>query len=79
MAISFNVPESPTNYVNSLTDFLGVDYNNPLETDIRHSPKMINMIRNNGFLKKRKGVKIKTKIADKPIYGLWQYDVPDEN
>ncbi len=79
MAISFNVPESPTNYVNSLTEFLGVDYNNPLETDIRHSPKMINMIRNNGFLKKRKGVKIKTKIADKPIYGLWQYDVPDED
>lgn len=79
MALSFDVPKSPTNFVNSMTEFLGVDYNNPLETDIRHSPKMINMFRQNGYMKKRHGLKIRKHIDDAPIYGIWQYDVPDED
>lgn len=79
MALSFEVPKSPTNFVNSMTEFLGVDYNNPLETDIRHSPKMINMFRQNGYMKKRHGLKIRKHVDNAPIYGIWQYDVPDED
>lgn len=79
MAVSFKVPESPATFLNSLTEFLGVDYNNPLDLDVRHSPKMENMILENGYLHKRHGLKIKRKIADKPIYGIWQYDVPSDD
>ena len=78
MAVNFKVPESPATFLNSLTEFLGVDYNNPLELDVRHSPKMMNMILENGYLHKRHGLKIKRKIADKPVYGIWQYDVPSD-
>ena len=78
MAVSFKVPESPATFLNSLTEFLGVDYNNPLDLDVRHSPKMINMILENGYMHKRNGVKIKKHIDNKPIYGIWQYDVPSD-
>ena len=79
MAVSFEVPESPATFLNSLTEFLGVDYNNPLDLDVRHSPKMMNMILENGYLHKRHGLKIKKRINNKPIYGIWQYDVPSDN
>lgn len=79
MAKTFEIPESPKTYNNSLTEFLGVDYNNPLDSDVRHSPKMWNMIQQSGYLKKRYGVKIKKHIANAPIYGIWQYDVPADS
>lgn len=78
MAHNFQIPQSPTTYTYSFTDFLGVDYNNPFDSDIRHSPKMINMILQNGYLKKRYGLKIKTHIDDAPIYGIWNYDIPSD-
>ncbi len=63
MAKQFNIPQAPTTYTYTFTDFLGVDYNNPFDSDIRHSPKMINMILENGYLKKRHGLKIKLFIV----------------
>ena len=78
MAHSFQIPQSPTTYNYIFTDFLGVDYNNPFDMDVRHSPKMINMILENGYLKKRHGLKIKTKIDNGVIHGIWNYDVPGD-
>lgn len=79
MARTFEIPQSPKTYRSSLVDFLGVDYNNPLDADIRHSPNMMNMMNRSGYLKKRNGVKIKKHIDDAPIYGIWQYDVPSDS
>lgn len=78
MAHSFQIPESPTTYNYIFTDFLGVDYNDPFDMDVRHSPKMVNMILENGYLKKRHGLKIKTKIGNGVIHGIWNYDVPGD-
>ena len=78
MAHSFQIPQSPTTYNYTFTDFLGVDYNDPFDMDVRHSPKMNNMILENGYLKKRFGLKIKTKIDNAPIHGIWNYDVPGD-
>ena len=64
MAKHFDIPQAPTTYTYTFTDFLGVDYNNPFDSDIRHSPKMINMILENGYLKKRHGLKIKLFIVE---------------
>lgn len=79
MAISFNIPQSPRTYIYSMTDFLGVDYNDPLDMSMKHSPKMYNMLSKNGYLKKRYGLKIKLHITNDPIYGIWQYDVPSDS
>lgn len=79
MAKSFNVPQSPTVYTYGFTDFLGVDYNNPLDVDGRHSPNMKNMILESNYLKKRYGLKIKMHISNAPIYGIWNYDVPSDS
>ena len=79
MAKSFDVPQSPTVYTYGFTDFLGVDYNNPLDIDGRHSPNMKNMILESNYLKKRYGLKIKMHIANAPIYGIWNYDVPSDS
>lgn len=79
MAVSFNVPQSPTTFTHSFSGFLGVDYNDPISMDVRHSPKMMNMILQNNYLKKRHGLKIKIHIDDAPIYGIWNYDVPSDN
>ena len=78
MAHSFQIPQSPTTYNYVFNDFLGVDYNNPFDMDVRHSPKMKNLILENGYLKKRHGLKIKMKIDDAPIHGIWNYDVPGD-
>ena len=75
MAKSFDVPQSPTVYTYGFTDFLGVDYNNPLDIDGRHSPNMKNMILESNYLKKRYGLKIKMHVDNAPIYGIWNYDV----
>ena len=64
MAKHFDIPQAPTTYTYTFTDFLGVDYNNPFDSDIRHSPKMLNMILENGYLKKRHGLKIKLFITN---------------
>src|SRR5574344_219978 len=79
MAKNFDVPQSPTVYTYGFTDFLGVDYNNPLDIDVRHSPKMKNMILESNYLKKRYGLKIKMHIDNAPIYGIWNYDVPSDS
>ena len=79
MAKSFDVPQSPTVYTYGFTDFLGVDYNNPLDVDGRHSPNMKNMILESNYLKKRYGLKIKMHIDNSPIYGIWNYDVPSDS
>ena len=79
MAKSFDVPQSPTVYTYGFTDFLGVDYNNPLDVDGRHSPNMKNMILESNYLKKRYGLKIKMHVANAPIYGIWNYDVPSDS
>lgn len=79
MAKNFDVPQSPTVYTYGFTDFLGVDYNNPLDVDVRHSPKMKNMILESNYLKKRYGLKIKMHISNAPIYGIWNYDVPSDS
>lgn len=80
MSMRFNIPASPKTYRNALVDFLGVDKNNPLDMDVRHSPKLINYMKSkNGRLKKRYGLKIKTNVSSAPIYGIYQYDVPDED
>ena len=78
MAHSFDIPQSPTTYNYVFTDFLGVDYNDPFDMDVRHSPKMKNMILENGYLKKRYGLKIKMRIDNAPIHGIWNYDVPGD-
>ena len=78
MAHSFEIPQSPTTYTYSFNDFLGVDFNNPFDSDVRHSPKMKNMILENGYLKKRHGLKIKMKIDTGAIHGIWNYDVPGD-
>lgn len=78
MAIRFDIPESPTTYTYTFTDFLGVDYNDPFDCDVRHSPNMNNFILENGYLKKRHGLKIKMHIDDAPIHGIWNYDVPGD-
>ena len=79
MANSFNVPESPTTFSHSITNFLGVDYNDPIYSDARHSPNMKNMILENNYLKKRYGLKIKMHVDNAPIYGIWNYDVPSDD
>lgn len=79
MAKTFNVPQSPTVYTYGFTDFLGVDYNNPLDVDGRHSPNMKNMILESNYLKKRYGLKIKMHVDNAPIYGIWNYDVPSDS
>lgn len=79
MAKSFDVPQSPTVYTYGFTDFLGVDYNNPLDVDGRHSPNMKNMILESNYLKKRYGLKIKMHVDNAPIYGIWNYDVPSDS
>lgn len=79
MAKSFDVPQSPTVYTYGFTDFLGVDYNNPLDVDGRHSPNMKNMILESNYLKKRYGLKIKMHVDNAPIYGVWNYDVPSDS
>lgn len=79
MAKTFDVPQSPTVYTYGFTDFLGVDYNNPLDIDGRHSPNMKNMILENNYLKKRYGLKIKMHVDNAPIYGIWNYDVPSDS
>ena len=78
MAKHFDIPQAPTTYTYTFTDFLGVDYNNPFDMDIRHSPKMKNMILEDGYLKKRHGLKIKMFIGDGRIHGIWNYDVPGD-
>ena len=79
MAKQFNIPQAPTTYTYTFTDFLGVDYNNPFDSDIRHSPKMLNMILENGYLKKRHGLKIKLFIDNARIHGIWNYDIPSDD
>lgn len=79
MAKTFDVPQSPTVYTYGFTDFLGVDYNNPLDIDGRHSPNMKNMILESNYLKKRYGLKIKMHVDNAPIYGIWNYDVPSDS
>ena len=79
MAHSFQIPQSPTTYNYTFTDFLGVDYNDPFDMDVRHSPKMNNMILENGYLKKRHGLKIKLFIDNARIHGIWNYDIPSDD
>src|SRR5574344_1801923 len=79
MAKNFDVPQSPTVYTYGFTDFLGVDYNNQLDVDVRHSTNMKNMILESNYLKKRYGLKIKIHIDNAPIYGIWNYDVPSDS
>ena len=79
MAKTFDVPQSPAVYTYGFTDFLGVDYNNPLDIDGRHSPNMKNMILESNYLKKRYGLKIKIHVDNAPIYGIWNYDVPSDS
>ena len=79
MAKTFDVPQSPAVYTYGFTDFLGVDYNNPLDIDGRHSPNMKNMILESNYLKKRYGLKIKMHVDNAPIYGIWNYDVPSDS
>ena len=73
MAKHFDIPQAPTTYTYTFTDFLGVDYNNPFDSDIRHSPKMINMILENGYLKKRHGLKIKLFVVNGRIDCIWNF------
>lgn len=77
MALNFNIPSSPRTYTIGYKDFLGVDLNNSLDMDVRHSPNMYNMINRFGYLKKRYGVKIKLHVDSAPIYGIYQYDIND--
>ena len=79
MAKQFEIPQSPTNYTYTFTDFLGVDYNNPFDMDVRHSPKMKNMILENGYLRKRHGLKIKKRLSNAKIHGIWNYDIPGDS
>lgn len=79
MAKQFEIPQAPINYTYTFTDFLGVDYNNPFDMDIRHSPNMNNLILENGYLRKRHGLKIKLFIDNARIHGIWNYDVPGDS
>lgn len=46
MAVSFNVPSSPSKSVLTVREFLGVDFtNSPTTVDIKKSPNAVNMIR----------------------------------
>ncbi|MBO5472672.1 MAG: hypothetical protein J6A08_02620 [Lachnospiraceae bacterium] len=46
MAVTFNVPSSPSKSVLTVNEFLGVDFtNSPTTVDIKKSPNAVNMIR----------------------------------
>lgn len=73
----FNVPASPTTHVFSLSDLLGVDYNDTV-VDNKRSPKMTNLVNNNGFLESRYGHKILMKVDNANINGVWNIDARSE-
>lgn len=73
----YNIPNVPNSYLYSLTDLLGVDYNDTV-ADNRRSPNMTNLVNNNGFLESRKGHKILAHIANAPINGVWNVDANND-
>ena len=73
----YDIPNVPKSYLYSLTDLLGVDYNDTV-ADNRRSPNMTNLVNNNGFLESRKGHKILAHVADAPINGVWNIDANND-
>lgn len=74
----FEIPNSPTRYIYYLSDFLGVDYSNPMELQANHATEMKNMIYKNGYLAKRNGLKIKLDLGSGNINGMWQFDISSD-
>lgn len=50
----FDVPKGPAQYIETLSDFLGVDYTSASPSK-RRSPNMVNLTNNRGFLETRMG------------------------
>ena len=69
----YKIPEVPKTYRYVLTDLLGVDYNDTV-ADSRRSPRMENLVNNNGFLESIHGHKPLIHIDNAPIYGVWNVD-----
>lgn len=74
---NFKVPSSPKTYTYSISDLLGVDYNDTV-VDNRRSPLMTNLVNNNGFLESRNGHKILYNVDNGRINGVWNIDANDE-
>lgn len=73
----YSIPDVPRSYLYSLSDLLGVDYNDTVDDD-RRSPNMTNFVNNNGFLESRNGHRILMNVADAPINGVWNIDANNE-
>lgn len=75
---NFKVPSTPNTYTFALDNLLGVDYNDTV-VDNRRSPKMTNLVNNNGFLESRHGHKIVYTVNEgKNINGVWNIDAHKE-
>ena len=70
MSISFNVPSSPKKSIETIDEFLGVDFtNSPANVDIRRSPNAVNMIRDvPGKVRKCMGWEVVKQYANKTEY-----------
>lgn len=69
----YKIPDVPETYRYMLTNLLGVDYNDTIVDD-RRSPRMENLLNNNGFLESRHGISKLLHIGDAPIYNVWNCD-----
>ena len=70
MSISFSVPSSPKKSIETIDEFLGVDFtNSPANVDIRRSPNAVNMIRDvPGKVRKCMGWEVVKQYANKTEY-----------
>lgn len=71
--VKYKIPNVPETYRYVLTDLLGVDYSDTV-VDNRRSPRMENLVNNNGFLESIHGHKPLIHIDNAPIYGVWNVD-----
>lgn len=71
--VKYKIPNVPETYRYVLTDLLGVDYSDTV-VDNRRSPRMENLVNNNGFLESIHGHKPLIHIDNAPIYGVWNCD-----
>jgi hypothetical protein len=74
---NYKIPKVPKSYLYTLTDLLGVDYNDTV-ADNRRSPSMTNLVNNNGFLESRHGHKILINVNNDKINGVWNVDANND-
>ncbi len=75
---NFNVPSAPALNSLKIENFLGVDFTTEIsDVDLRRSPDALNMINEEGYLEKRKGIK-KLLSLEGQINGIWNMDTSKE-